>query len=280
MRRPLAEHPISAALRYKAGMDISGYIQQSTQSSQTLADAIAEGLRQAILAGALADGEVLRQADLAERFQVSRVPIREALLKLEGDGLVETRPRRGTVVTSLNAADFQEILEMRLALEPLALGFAIDRLTPAELAAADAVLNEADASLRRAAAGMDETKAEFETRWGDGNWAFHRLLYAACGKARLLDTIENLNLLFARHLRMRLNIVAPALLSAPTGPGAQNTDEWSKVLHEHRQILNACKAKDVNSAQALLKQHIKQHGDELVRRFSDAQKSAHVQDPQ
>lgn len=260
-------------MRYKVEMDISGYIQQSTRSSQTLADAIAEGLRQAILAGALADGEVLRQADLAARFQVSRVPIREALLKLEGDGLVETRPRRGTVVTSLNAEDFQEILEMRLALEPLALGFAIERLTQDDLAAAGAILDEAEASLRRAATGMDETKAEFETRWGDGNWGFHRALYAACGKTRLLDTIENLNLLFARHLRMRLNIVAPALLSPPAGSGIQNTNEWTDVLREHRQILEACKNKDTEAAQALLKQHITQHGDELVRRFGGAHKS-------
>lgn len=253
-------------------MDISGYIQQSTRSSQTLADAIAEGLRQAILAGALADGEVLRQADLAARFQVSRVPIREALLKLEGDGLVETRPRRGTVVTSLNAADFQEILEMRLALEPLALRFAISRLTQGELAPAAAVLDEAEASLKRAAAGADETKAEFETRWGEGNWEFHRLLYVACGKARLLDTIENLNLLFARHLRMRLNIIAPALLSPLAGPGIHNTNEWAEVLQEHRQILEACANRDADTAEVLLRHHIKHHGDELVRRFSDAHK--------
>ncbi|HEY9280593.1 MAG TPA: GntR family transcriptional regulator [Eoetvoesiella sp.] len=258
-------------------MDISGYIQQSTRSSQTLADAIADGLRQAILAGALADGEVLRQADLAAQFGVSRVPIREALLKLEMDGLVETRPRRGTVVTSLNADDFQEILEMRLALEPLALGFAIDRLTLDELAAASSILDKAQASMNRAASGTDETKTEFETRWGDLNWAFHRSLYAACGRSRLLDTIENLNLLFARHLRMRLNIVAPALLSPTPESGARNTNEWGEVLHEHRQILEACENKDVQGAQSLLKRHIKQHGDELVRRFSDAQKSMHAE---
>lgn len=259
-------------------MDISGYIQQSTRNSQTLADAIAEGLRQAILAGALADGKVLRQADLAAQFGVSRVPIREALLKLEMDGLVETRPRRGTVVTSLDAEDFQEILEMRLALEPLALDLAIPRLGSVELQAASRILDEAQACMKRASSGQDEAKSEFETRWGDLNWAFHRTLYVAADRTRLLDTIENLNLLCARHLRMRLDIVAPALLS-PAAAGARSTSEWSEVLQEHREILEACRHQKRRRARTLLERHITEHGNELVRRLRGAQAQARLNTP-
>lgn len=260
-------------------MDISGYIQQSTRSSQTLADAIAEGLRQAILAGALSDGKVLRQADLAAQFGVSRVPIREALLKLEMDGLVETRPRRGTVVTSLDAEDFQEILEMRLALEPLALELAIPRLGTVELEAASRILDEAQAGMTRSTTGQDEAKSEFETRWGDLNWAFHRTLYEAADRTRLLDTIQNLNLLFARHLRMRLDIVAPALLSPAPEAGARSTSEWSEVLQEHREILEACRHKRKRRARTLLERHITGHGNELVRRLRDAQAQARLVTP-
>jgi DNA-binding GntR family transcriptional regulator len=266
--------PATLKFGYKVLMDINGYIQQSTRSSQTLADAIAEGLRQAILAGALPDGKVLRQAELASQFGVSRVPIREALLKLQKDGLVEARPRRGTVVTSLDADDFQEILEMRLSLESLALKLAIPHMGPDVLAAASLILDEAEASMTRAASGAQETKSEFETRWGELNWAFHRSLYVASGRSRLMDTIENLHLLFARHLRMRLDIVAPALLSSAAGSGARNTNEWSEVLQEHRQILSACESKDVRLARSLLERHITQHGDELVRRLRDAQTKA------
>ena len=83
---------------YNYQMDFTEYAEQSQQTSQTMPDAIAAALRRAVIEGALQDGAVLRQADLSTKFGVSRVPIREALLKLQAEGLVEVQPRRGTVV--------------------------------------------------------------------------------------------------------------------------------------------------------------------------------------
>lgn len=253
-------------------MDIGGYVAQSQQSSQTMADAIAAALRRAVIEGALHDGAVLRQADLAAKFGVSRVPIREALLKLQAEGLVESRPRRGTVVVSLSADDFEEILEMRVALESLALKLAVPKMAAHDFRAAGEILDEAEQSLHRPASGMRDGKREFETRWGDLNWAFHRALYVPARKPRLLDTIENLHLLFARHLRMRVEIIAPALLpSANADPATRDTTEWSNALQEHRDTLAACEQRDARLACSILTRHITGHGMELVRRLRRAQ---------
>ena len=249
-------------------MDIDSYVGQSQQSSQTMADAIANALRRAVVEGALQDGTVLRQADLATRFGVSRVPIREALLKLQAEGLVEAQPRRGSVVVSLNADDFEEILEMRATLEPLALKLATPKMTPEDIRTAGAILDDAERSMHRPVAGTRDGKLEFETRWGDLNWAFHRALYAPTRKPRLLNTIENLHLLFARHLRMRVEIIAPALFpSANADTVARDTTEWARVLKEHRDILAASEQGDAGLACSVLARHITQHGSELVRRL-------------
>lgn len=89
-----------------------------------------------------------------------------------------------------------------------------------------------------------------------------------------MDTIENLHLLFARHLRTPLEIIAPALLSPAAVSENRDTNEWSEVLQEHRGILQACKDKDVQLARSLLERHITKHGTELVRRLREAQMKA------
>ena len=254
----------------RTAMNIDLYVEQSVRSSQTIADAIADALRRAILAGALPAGETLRQEALATKFGVSRVPIREALLKLETDGLVVTHPRRGAVVTSIDASDLQEILEMRMSLESLALKLAIPRLRQADIDAASGVLDEADDGLLRAAGDKHDATQEFEARWGELNWEFHRALYQAADRPRLMDTIENLHLQFARHLRVRLENVAPALLPSAAQHVPPDTNEWQGVMHEHREILGACQRKEVRTARTLLERHIMINGEELVRRLRKA----------
>lgn len=234
-----------------------------------MADAVAGALRQAILEGALAGGEPLLQAELATKFGVSRIPIREALLKLEREGLVETRPRRGTVVTALDAAAFKEILEMRAVLESLALKLAIPRMADGDIEAATRVLEQTEAALH-APDLADGRSKEFETRWGDVNWQFHRVLYQPAARPRLLDTIEKLHLLFARHLRPRLEIIAPARAADATGEADQNRSEWAAVVQEHRDLLEACRGRNVKRAQSILERHIGVHGEEMLRRLAPA----------
>ena len=132
--------------------------------------------------------------------------------------------------------------------------------------AANKILHQTEAVLH-APALPDDRSREFETRWGDVNWQFHRTLYQAAGKPRLLDTIENLNLLFARHLRLRLEIIAPAAAADDPEQAAKNRAEWASVVQEHRELLAACKARDVARAQEVLERHVSFHGEELLRRL-------------
>jgi DNA-binding GntR family transcriptional regulator len=248
-------------------INIDHYVVQSQQSSQTIADAIAGALRRAVLDGVIGDGTVLRQADLAAQFGASRIPVREALLKLEAEGLVQTQPRRGAVVVSLNGDDFEEILDMRAALEPLALRLAIPRMTAQDFKSAETVLLETEQGVRLADRETQDGKREFETRWGDLNWEFHRALYRPARRQRLLDSIENLHGLFARHLRVRVEIIAPALFASASQGKQRDTGEWASALKEHRDILAACQRGDARTACSVLTRHISAHGVELVKRL-------------
>ncbi|GAB3649810.1 GntR family transcriptional regulator [Ramlibacter alkalitolerans] len=236
----------------------------------TMTDSVTRLLRQAILRGALPGGTVLRQEEVARKFGVSRVPVREALLKLEGEGLVETQPRRGVVVTALSTEDFEEILEMRLALETVAIERAAQRFTRADTDAALAVVERARAIMR--SASESHAAAEFEGRWGELNWEFHQRLYAPAGRPRLLAAIDNLQQLFARHMRMHIEQSDPMVPLQQRSEA--NTLEWAAVLNEHEQMALACSRNDAATAVALLKRHIAEHGLELVRAVREQQDAA------
>ena len=109
----------------------------------TTPDLIAESLREEILRGALAPGQALRQEELADRFGVSRLPVRDALLRLEAQGLVHVFPNRGAFVISLSADEVTEIYEMRLLLEGDILERAVPRMTPDDWRRIDAAHAEA-----------------------------------------------------------------------------------------------------------------------------------------
>ena len=102
------------------------------QTKLTIADTIAQNLTEQIIQGTLPPDAKLRQDHIAKSFDTSHVPVREALLQLEARGLVVSLPRRGVRVAPLAASDLREILEMRLALEPVALRHSIPNLTAAQ----------------------------------------------------------------------------------------------------------------------------------------------------
>lgn len=256
-------------------MTLASYANTFLTHAPTLTESISRALRQAILDGVLVGGESVRQEEIAKTFGVSRVPIREALLKLEGEGLVETVPRRGVVVTSLSSQDFDEILEMRLALELLAIERAAQRFTSADARSAMQVVDEARAGML--ASPTPDLGKEFESRWGGMNWEFHRRLYLPAARPRLLTTIENLQRLFARHLRVR--ITAKSVGTDPrydlqAADAEETLREWAQVLDEHEQMVKACEAHDVAAAQEVLRHHISDHGTEAVQRLRNTRTQA------
>jgi DNA-binding GntR family transcriptional regulator len=190
-------------------------------------DRIAEQIRSRILSGELAGGVPLRQERIALEFGVSRIPVREALSRLEAEGLVRREHHRGCIVSEVSLADLEESLEIRSALEVRALRLAIPRMTQADLAEAQRVLERYAAS---------KTPAQ----WTERNLEFHLALYRAAGMPRLLDMIEGLIRGTARYVRVYVSTVRGL-----AGPH-----------QEHQEILAACRGRDVALAAQLLEAHI------------------------
>jgi len=201
---------------------------------RTSAGFVVDTLRRAIVSGAIPGGQAIRQEDLAARFGVSRMPVREALRRLEAEGLVDFVPHKGAVVASLSAEDAEEIAAMRVAAETLALRRSLPRLTPEDL--------------DRAAAVLEEMEAETDiARFGELNRRFHLTLYAASSGKRLLQHVQSLHDAADRYLRVAI-----------TG-----LDYESRSAEEHRALLAACRAGDAGRAQALLATHIESAGRSL-----------------
>ena len=191
-------------------------------------DLIAETLREEILLGSVAAGQALRQEELAERFGVSRLPVRDALLRLEAQGLVHVYPNRGAFVISLSADEVREIYEMRLLLEGDIIERAVPRMTSDDRRRIDA----AHAEATRTAGGPE---------WMEGDWRFHRALYEPAARPRQLATIENLRSTVARY--------SSGHDALPT-----RTPEW---LADHDAILAACRARASVAARRRLEEHLR-----------------------
>ncbi len=155
--------------------------------SDTIADKIYRALSERIVTGDLPAGEKLRQDHIAREFETSHVPVREALLQLEAHGLATSLPRRGTRVSALDPQEIREVVEMRVALELLALSHAVPRMTETDLELAETACVTCD-------------KATDMVSWDLANRAFHMALLRPCAMTRLLDTIADLQLAAARHL--------------------------------------------------------------------------------
>jgi len=185
-------------------------------------------LRRAILRGELAGGERLVQEELAGRIGTSRLPVRDALRRLERDGLVE-RDCRGTYrVVEWHPEAVGQLYDVRLLLEPAATARAAGRLRPRELAE----LRRLHRALRRAAeAGEADT-------FVDGNQRFHFTIYGACGNPRLVRTIE--------ALWSGLPPLVPVVLP----------DQLSRSVRDHGELLRQLEARSARGAAAAMRRHI------------------------
>src|SRR4051812_20231257 len=146
---------------------------------RTLAEKAFDALHDAILTGRLPPGARLPIEDLAEVLNMSPMPIREAVRRLDAAGLVENIPHRGARVTGLSVVDLAEVYEVRLSLEPMAVRHAAERFTPADEERSRRRLAELDA------ASDDSSSATFEA-----HEEFHFALYDTAGSTWLLRTIR------------------------------------------------------------------------------------------
>jgi DNA-binding GntR family transcriptional regulator len=190
-------------------------------------DRIVAQLRERILSGQLPGGIPLRQEHIAQEFGVSRIPVREALSRLEAEGLVTREHNRGSIVATMSLEDLQESLDIRAALEGRALRLAIPKMKAPDFAAVANVLER-------------YAQATSPTLWTELNLEFHLALYRAAGRPRLLRMIEDLIRGTDRYLRVYISFIV-------------GRDD---PLEEHRQILRACRERDVARAVRLLEGHI------------------------
>ncbi len=194
---------------------------------------VVEALRQAILRGELKANQPIRQQEVAEQLGVSVIPVREALMVLEGEGLVTIFPNRGAIVSSLSASEAAEIYEMRIALESLALRQAIPNQSEQDWRRAALILNE-----------YDMVHDPIQT--SELNWEFHATLYRAADLPRVMTLLQNLYNNVARYFMVYDSI--------------NYHDEPQRA---HRAILAACRQKDVSTATRLLEEHLRASVDSL-----------------
>lgn len=190
-------------------------------------EVIAKYLRNAIISGEIAEDEPIRQDEIAKSFNVSKIPVREALKRLEAEGLVEFQRNRGALVTRISEAELAQIFEVRVLLEVEITRYAIPNLTEAHFSKAIGILD-------------DFLVGEDVGRWAEMNWAFHACIYEAAQRPFMFNLIRSIHDKIERYLRMQMVL----------SEGKATADA------EHRAILAACKARDVDLASRLIEEHI------------------------
>ena len=195
-----------------------------------LREVVFNTLRQAILKGELKPGERLMEIALAERLGVSRTPIREAMRKLELEGLVVMIPRRGAQVANITEKDLNDVLEVRIVLENMAIEKACARMTEEDIE-----------KLWAAAKAFEQTTAEGNlVKMAEADVAFHEIIYQASDNKRLIQVLNNLR---EQIYRYRVEYL-------------KEEETRNLLVKEHEEITQAIRERNVGQARELSYQHL------------------------
>ncbi len=200
---------------------------------------VAERIREAIVAGRIAPGSWLREAKLANQLGVSRIPVREALTRLEAEGLVKRVPYRGTIVGHLTLDQVKESYMLRSLLEGFATNLATPHLTPDEIAK----LRSLVARLRECARSGRPEEADPLHR------EFHATIYNRCGSEKLIRWINELYNQFPKSLR--------------------RTTRFEEPPEEYRLIVDAIEVRDAELAGKLMSEHLVNGGRATVTHYME-----------
>lgn len=205
-------------------------------------DGIYERIRHDILSCVFRPGSQIHEQDLAQRYAVSKSPIRDALLRLQEQNLVEVLPRKGYRVKPISVADAREMYEMRLLLEQACIKRAVEQASDAELKALE--------HYREVAENIDLTS------WIAYNRAFHIAIAGACGNLRLaraaIEVIEQFD---------RLTYVGVSSLG--------DRGALQHFVDEHAKIIDAMRRRDKRQASALAREHIESSRKRLLVSLSN-----------
>jgi DNA-binding GntR family transcriptional regulator len=193
-----------------------------------LRERVYEELRHDILTCELMPGTEIREAELAARFEVSKSPVRDALISLEREGLVITIPRQGYRVAPVSISDMLDMFHLRAALERASMERIIRHTSDEQLKA------------------LDVFKTFHEARWPDGfvgyNKAFHRRLAELGNNPRMRDQLIDLMDLMERAVQISVSNM--------------NHGKPEALVAEHQQIINAIQSRSIKTAQRLAEQHV------------------------
>jgi len=199
----------------------------SNQSISSAADQVANALRLAILNGEFGPGEAVSQEQIAARFGVSRIPVRDAMNLLQAEGLLHIVPSKGSFVANPTPDEIRETYEIRVLLELEALRLAFRHLSAQSLAKAERWLHEFELETEPA-------------KLGEIDREFHAALYAPAKKGKLFELINSLRTLTNRGYYLQM--------STPT---------HLKQCHAaHREILENCKRRNLRAAKDSLRRHL------------------------
>jgi DNA-binding GntR family transcriptional regulator len=202
-----------------------------------------ERLHLEILRNRLKPGDPLRQEEITERLGVSRTPVREAIQRLQAEGLVTFVPRKGAVVSSIPHKRIEEIYDIRGLLEAFAAGLAVDHVTEHQ-----------ESQLKKLVLEMEKLDPETDLEKAlQKNREFHYIIYSAAGNETLVEMIEQL----WKHIRRLRSFY----LLSPNG--------YRDSTAEHRMILSAIIAKDRTKVEELVRMHCEHSKQALIRNTSD-----------
>ncbi|MBW4461725.1 MAG: GntR family transcriptional regulator [Nodosilinea sp. WJT8-NPBG4] len=216
---------------------------------KSLYEQVYHALRSAILTGALSPGDRLVETQLAEWLQVSRTPLREALRQLQQDGLVTADVSGGLRVTTITAADAEELYDCRLALEALAVAGACTHATEEQLEAIAACVAKAEGATANSHGSLSAESLL------DVDYQFHHLIAEGSGNRRLVSLLDSL-------------FDAMALLRIQT---LQQNPNVLDIRLEHRQIYEAILSRDPDVAVAAISQHLRASKTRVVKEIEGSQ---------
>jgi DNA-binding GntR family transcriptional regulator len=203
-------------------------------------DMLYQEIRQTIISGEIKPGEILKEAELADEYGVSKTPVREALVVLGHEGFVESMPRIGHVVTTFTVQDVLEVFHLRSILEAETAGLAAERITEEGIAALLNNNSEEFALLNEA------HERGFYQRAYELNMQFHQIIASASGNRRLADLVKRLIEDMRRMLAFDPCFVDP---------------------RQHMEIIEALKHRDTAKARESMKRHVEETKSRLLDRF-------------
>lgn len=203
---------------------------QSTDKNPTVTSLLLVEMREAIMDGRYAPGTLLRQETVAEEFGVSRVPVRQVLLALSSEGLVNLQPRRGAVVAGFSEAEIADLFDLRALLETKLLAASLPNLGPDDFAE----LQDINTAYGNAIAGAEKQ------RFGELNAKFHLTLYRGTDRPKSMQIVSGL--LQSSNHYTRVELI--------------RHDDMMRAHAEHEAVLYHCRSGDIDGAVAALRSHI------------------------